>query len=227
VASPFGGRVPVDPKSEPNEHQRQLWSDAIAAATLSLRLRDLNVNDFDGIFLPGGHGPMFDLVNDTDLQSMLTKFHLKGGIIGAICHGPAGLLNAKKADGSYLVNGMRLTSFTNDEEKAMKLDKAVPFLLETELRHRGANYIVGKPMEAHVERDRWLITGSNPASAEPIAAELLMALQQNRQNLNQMGANMQMGQKTVPVITTTTYTSTITESDKSTREPLGTTMTSH
>lgn len=176
IASPKGGAMPVDPRSAPTPEQEQAWQIAIEAAKHTGKLSEVNSEEFDAIFLPGGHGPMFDLPEDPDLQRLLREFHAAGKIIAAVCHGPAGLVNATLADGTPLVKGKVLTSYTYSEEVAAKLDQEVPFILENRLRELGAQFIAGENKADHVEHDGYLITGQNPNSSSSIAHTLVAAL---------------------------------------------------
>ena len=176
VASPAGGVMPIDPRTSPDEGQRAAWSPALAAGQNTVPLDGVRAVDFDAVFIPGGHGPMFDLPDDPHLQSLLTRFHADGKIIAAVCHGPCGLVNARRADGEFLVAGVTLTAYTASEEVAAKLDKEVPFVLEGRLRERGANFIARENKADHVERDGQFITGQNPASSTSLARAVVAAL---------------------------------------------------
>jgi putative intracellular protease/amidase/sugar lactone lactonase YvrE len=176
IASPKGGAVPVDPRSLPTPDQEKAWQSAIAAAKDTIKLVDITSTDFDAIFLPGGHGPMFDLPDNADLQRLLREFHDAGKMIAAVCHGPAGLVGATLADGTPLVKDKVLTSYTNAEEVAAKLDQEVPFILEQRLCELGAIFIAHENKADHVERDGNLITGQNPNSSASIARALMTAL---------------------------------------------------
>lgn len=176
IASPKGGAMPVDPRSLPTPDQEKAWQSAIAAAKQTAKLVDITSTDFDAIFLPGGHGPMFDLPENADLQRLLREFHDAGKMIAAVCHGPAGLVGATLADGTPLVKDKVLTSYTNTEEVAAKLDREVPFILEQRLRELGAIFIAHENKADHVERDGNLITGQNPNSSASIARALVTAL---------------------------------------------------
>jgi len=141
VASPNGGQMPIDPRTLPSEKQKLDWAPSLLAAENTVPLRTIQSTEFDAIFIPGGHGPMFDLPEDLHLQQLLQEFHSAGKIIAAVCHGPCGLVNAKRADGQPLVKGVTLTSYTYSEEVAAHLDKQVPFILEEKLTQCGANFI--------------------------------------------------------------------------------------
>lgn len=176
IASPKGGLMPVDPRSSPTPEQEKAWQRAINASKQTAKLSEVTSTEFDAIFLPGGHGPMFDLPDNLDLQRLLREFHDAEKIIAAVCHGPAGLVGATRSDGTPLVKDKVLTSYTYSEEIAAKLDKEVPFILEQRLRELGAIFIAHDNKADHVERDGKLITGQNPNSSASIARALVAAL---------------------------------------------------
>jgi len=174
VASVRGGKAPVDPRSLNEAGDADLAAMKQLEATLPLR--EVETSGFDAIFLPGGHGTMYDLPSSEELARTLASFHESGRVIAAVCHGPAGLLGARLPDGSPLVKGKRVTGFTNAEEKAAGFDTLMPFLLENRLRELGATF-VGAPMWSdHVERDGLLITGQNPQSSASAAKAVIAAL---------------------------------------------------
>ena len=176
VASPKGGQMPIDPRTMPNEEQKVAWRPALEAAENTVTFDGLDAADYDAIFFPGGHGPMFDLPEDSNMQRLLESFHTQGKLISAVCHGPAGLVGAKRKDGTPLVQGVTLTSYTYAEEVAAKLDKEVPFILEQRLRDLGANFIAREVKADHIERDGQFITGQNPASSVSLAQAVIAAL---------------------------------------------------
>ena len=133
-------------------------------------------DDYDAIFLPGGHGPMRDLVCSVTLGEIVQRMKARDKLIVAVCHGPAGLLPAVEPDGTWAFKGYRLTAFTNEEEAAVGLADKMPFLLENRLRELSADFRAGKPWESHVVTDRNLITGQNPASSAGVADEALARL---------------------------------------------------
>ncbi|MGZ3487125.1 MAG: type 1 glutamine amidotransferase domain-containing protein [Isosphaeraceae bacterium] len=179
VVSPKGGAVPIDPKTAPTEKDREKWPAAIQALTSTGRLAEVAADRFDAVFIPGGHGPMVDLVNDQQLQRLLAAFDRDGKMVAAVCHGPAALLNVRNAAGEPLVKGRKVTGFTNVEERLVLLHSVVPFLLEDALKERGANFESALlPFFSHVVRDENLITGQNPASSTKVAEELLAALEE-------------------------------------------------
>jgi putative intracellular protease/amidase len=181
VASPKGGAMPIDPRTLPNDRQKLDWAPALQAASATLPLAAISSADFDAIFVPGGHGPMFDLPDDPNLQRLLAEFHSAGKIISAVCHGPCAFVNARRADGEFLVHGVTLTSYTYSEEVAAKLDQSVPFILEHRLVECGANFIARENRANHIERDGQFITGQNPFSSESVAQSVMAALQRRFQ----------------------------------------------
>jgi len=182
IASPNGGQPPVDPKSELPDSQthatKRFYADneAIEQVAHSLPLCKLNHADYDAVFYPGGHGPLWDLVSDKDSIALIENFYNHDKPIAFVCHAPAALINAKRADGSYLVAGKDVTGFSNSEEEVVKLTDIVPFLLESELKRLGASYCKGPDWASYVKRDGVLITGQNPASSEDTAIMLLNLL---------------------------------------------------
>lgn len=163
VASPLGGIGPIDPGSINDG----TTSEILATQTYlknTLRVDEVSEADFDAIFLPGGHGTMFDLPRHQPLHDLIARFDQAKKVIAAVCHGPAGLVGVTLADGQPLVSGKRVTAFTDQEEASAKLDKHVPFLLESKLRDLGAVFVAGPNWSSHVEVDGNLITGQNPQS---------------------------------------------------------------
>lgn len=188
VASPLGGAVPLDPKTEPGDRERIKWFGALRALQSSQSLAGIDDSFFDGLFIPGGHGPIVDLVHDRDLQRLIASFDEDGKFIGAVCHGPAALLEVRGSNGRYLIRDRRITGFSNLEERLAGMHAKVPFLLEDELKKRGARYDSALlPMTSHVVRDGNLITGQNPASSERVAQEFLEGLQRNIELFDELG----------------------------------------
>ena len=187
IASPKGGQPPVDPKSEALEAQTQdtqrFYKDntAIDLVAHSLKLSEIEQTDYDAVFYPGGHGPLWDLVNDKDSIKLIEGFYNHQKPIAFVCHAPAALVNVKAKNGEPLVKGKHLTSFSNTEEEAVELTKVVPFLLEDELTKHGAHYSKGKDWESYVKEDGLLITGQNPASSAAVAKLLLEMLKGKKQ----------------------------------------------
>ncbi|MBJ6751671.1 type 1 glutamine amidotransferase domain-containing protein [Geomonas anaerohicana] len=182
IASPKGGMPPVDPKSNlpdnETEATRRFKSDQAAQDDLahSLRLHEVSVNDYDAVFFPGGHGPLWDLAVDPDAIALIEAFTRADKPIGAVCHAPAVLGDVTGADGDFLVRGKRVTGFTNAEEEAVGLTDVVPFLLEDRLKERGAQFRHGEMWGPYTEVDGRLVTGQNPASSAPAAEALLKVL---------------------------------------------------
>jgi putative intracellular protease/amidase len=182
IASVKGGNAPYDLGSYGEAGKRaasvQRFIDNSASMEKiksSLPISAIEVSDYAAIFLPGGHGTMWDFTDD-QLAMLVGNAWDSGLVIGAVCHGPAALVHAKKADGTPVVSGLKLNSFTDAEEVAVGLTEVVPFLLETELRKRGAKFENVGNFEAHAVRDGQLVTGQNPRSAKAVAALLLEAL---------------------------------------------------
>lgn len=188
IASIKGGRPPHDPNSvkeddsENPESVRRFLADEIAQEKLSNTppIASLNPADYDAIYLPGGHGTMWDLANEQALVKTIEAFNKDGKPIAAVCHGPAGLLGARAESGEPLVKGKRINCFTDAEEKKVGLDTAMPFLLESELRRLGAKFENADPFEPCLVVDGNLITGQNPPSAKLVADELIRAVQTQR-----------------------------------------------
>ena len=175
VASPKGGAVPIDPHSLDDASVAK-WPNIMELLKNSAPLKGIQAHGFDAIFLPGGHGTMMDFATDAELKRLLLDFAKTDKVIAAVCHGPAGLVGAKKPDGTPLVAGKTITAFTDEEEIAVQLEKVVPFMLEATLRSEGANFVGGPLWSPHVEVDGNLITGQNPASSEAIANAVLERL---------------------------------------------------
>lgn len=183
IASIKGGPVPVDARSvQPagkNEAsvERYLADPELRAVVAATpRFTEIDPTHYDALFLPGGHGTMFDYPQSEELARLVERFDRAGKVVAAVCHGPAGLVAAKKADGTPFVAGRTVAAFTDSEERAVKLDRAVPFLLESRLRELGAKHDAGPDFQPHALRDGRLITGQNPASAVPAAQLVLEAL---------------------------------------------------
>lgn len=182
LASPSGGRPPLDPKSNEPEFRTDLTlrfeADAAAEAQLdkTVRLDSVRQEDFDTLFYPGGHGPMWDLAEDPNSVKLIESFFAAGKHVAIVCHSPAALRHVKTPDGKPLVQGKEVTGFTNGEEEEVGLTKVVPFLVEDEMLRLGATFSKKSNWTPHVVRDGLLITGQNPHSSEPAAQALLAAL---------------------------------------------------
>jgi putative intracellular protease/amidase len=182
IASPSGGRPPVDPKSDLPENQTAATIRFAADAELNIllnnshKLADMRESDFDAIFYPGGHGPMWDLVHDADSIKLLEAFWLARKPVGAVCHAPAVFLNAFNSLGQSILKDRNVTGFSNSEEKAAGLEEIVPFSLEDELVKKDAIYSKSADWEPHIVTDGLLITGQNPASSAVVAEEIIKIL---------------------------------------------------
>ena len=185
LASPKGGRPPLDPKSnEPNfqtDITRRFEKDADAEAQLdrTVRLDSVKQEDYDTVFYPGGHGPMWDLVEDKNSIKLLESFLAAGKTFAVVCHSSGALRHVKTPDGKLLVEGKTVTGFTNGEEDEVGLTKVVPFLVEDELMRLGATFSKVKNWGVHTVADGQLITGQNPASSGPAAKLLIDTLKKN------------------------------------------------
>ena len=179
IASPKGGQPPLDPKSDEPDFQtdatRRFKGDADAQSALanSLKLADILAADFDAVFYPGGHGPLWDLAEDRSSIALIEAMFSANKTVAAVCHAPAVFRHAKSPDGSALVEGKSMTGFSNSEEEAVQLTRIVPFLLEDELQAIGANYSKSADWYPYVITDGNLITGQNPASSEEAAQAVL------------------------------------------------------
>ncbi|WP_310832038.1 type 1 glutamine amidotransferase domain-containing protein [Paenibacillus pedocola] len=168
VASPLGGKSPVDPGSvDVNTPAEILNSQEHLVNTVPLE--EISESQFDAIFLPGGHGTMYDLPGNSKLQQLLRQFYENSKIVAAVCHGPAGLVGATLSNGNPLVAGKRVNAFTNPEESQTGLESDLPFLLESKIRELGAIYVAAPNWVSHVEIDGNLITGQNPQSTLAVA----------------------------------------------------------
>ncbi len=183
LASIAGGAIPVDPRSisadgekEPSV-ERYSTDDVLKADVANTQaITAIDPAQYDALFLPGGHGTMFDYPGSDALARLVERFDADGKIIAAVCHGPAGLVSAKNGDGTPFVAGRRLAAFTDSEERAVGLDHAVPFLLESRLKELGAHHEAGPDFQPFALRDRNLITGQNPQSAARTAALVMEVL---------------------------------------------------
>jgi len=182
LASPAGGRPPLDPKSSEADAQtddtRRFEADDAAMKQLSetVKLADVKAADFDTVFYPGGHGPLWDLAEDETSIALIESFIAADKPVALVCHAPGALRHVKTADARPLVEGKRVTGFTNTEEEGVGLTDVVPFLVEDELKAKGGNYSSGPDWGPYVLEDGLLITGQNPASSAPAARTLLDAL---------------------------------------------------
>jgi putative intracellular protease/amidase len=192
LASPKGGQPPVDPNSKLEDAQTKSTlrfykdTDLIDKVANTHKLSEMKHEDFDAVFYPGGHGPLWDLSTDYNSIKLIEDFYNHQKPISFVCHAPAALVNAKAPNGEPLIKGKNVTGFSNTEEEAAKLTKVVPFLLEDELKKQGALYSSGSDWSSHVKQDGLLITGQNPASSEAVANLLLTMLKVEELPLSKM-----------------------------------------
>lgn len=183
LASPEGGQPPLDPKSNEPAFQtdltRRFENDATAVALLknTVRLDSVSTSDFDAVFYPGGHGPLWDLAEDSNSISLIEAFLAAEKPVALVCHAPGVLRHVKNQDGTPLVQGKKVTGFTNSEEEAVGLTHVVPFLVEDMLLTNGGVYSRGDDWASYVVRDGLLITGQNPSSSSEAAKALIASLQ--------------------------------------------------
>ncbi|TWG88857.1 putative intracellular protease/amidase [Cupriavidus gilardii J11] len=182
LASPKGGMPPLDPKSSEPDFQtdatRRFQADAEANKALAntVKLADVSADAFDTVFYPGGHGPLWDLAESKDSSDLIERFVAARKPVALVCHAPGVLRHVKTPDGRPLVEGKKVTGFTNTEEAAVGLTEVVPFLVEDELKAKGGFYSSGPDWGSYVVQDGLLITGQNPASSTAAARRLIEAL---------------------------------------------------
>ncbi|HAV14523.1 MAG TPA: type 1 glutamine amidotransferase domain-containing protein [Opitutae bacterium] len=178
-ASPRGGYAPMDPKSFDLEDpiNKEFWHTlkAVEGVVSTFNLSLIEASDYAAIFFAGGHGTMWDFPEAASVSDKIVKIYKQGGIVGAVCHGPAALLGAH-IDGQPLVKGKRVAAFTNQEESAVQLTDTMPFLLQTQLSELGADFVAAPNFETNVVVDGQLVTGQNPASAEQAAQAIVQLL---------------------------------------------------
>lgn len=188
VASPNGGIVPLDPKSQsiilatPNTKRFLKDAEAMAILSDSIRLEKADAANFDLVFIPGGHGPMWDLAGNKEITQLLEAFNYQNKPIAAVCHGVVSLLSLQNSKGELLIKGRQLTGFSNSEEESAGLSKVVPFLLETRIGSLGAIYSKGTDHTSYVVADGNIITGQNPASSEEVAKKIIAWINHNKHN---------------------------------------------
>ncbi|RXG20872.1 type 1 glutamine amidotransferase domain-containing protein [Leeuwenhoekiella marinoflava] len=182
LASPQGGQPPIDPKSDAPDAQtpatERFQNDKETQKTLAqtLKLETINQQDYDAVFYPGGHGPLWDLAEDKHSIALIEDFYKNGKPVAAVCHAPGIFKHTKSSDGSSLVNGKKVTGFTNEEEEAVQLTDVVPFLVEEMLKKNGGIYSKKEAWSSYAVEDGLLITGQNPASSEAVAKLLVKKL---------------------------------------------------
>lgn len=176
--SPKGGTPPVDGFDLKDPVNKEFWENKEYKNKIdhSLKPSEVKPSDYSAIFYAGGHGAMWDLADNTELASIASKIYENGGIVAGVCHGPAGLVNIKLKDDKYLVDGKKINAFTNEEESEVKLTNVVPFLLEDQLKARGAKFEKSALWQTHVVTDQRVITGQNPQSAKAVGEAILKEL---------------------------------------------------
>jgi putative intracellular protease/amidase len=184
LASPKGGQPPLDPKSDAEDAQTEATSrfrndpQAQAALANTLPLGEIDPYNFDAVFYPGGHGPLWDLAENEDSKVLIQSFYASNKPVAAVCHAPGVFKDVKAPDGTPVVQGKQVTGFSNSEEDAVGLTDVVPFLVEDMLKGNGGQYSRGEDWASYVVEDGHLITGQNPASSEATAKALLKRLRQ-------------------------------------------------
>lgn len=176
--SPKGGKAPVDGFNLEDTVNKKFWEDKEYRSKIenTMKSSEVKPQEYAAIFYAGGHGAMWDLADNKELSDIARKIYENNGIVSAVCHGPAGLVNIKLSNGKYLVDGKKINAFTNEEETAVKLEKIVPFLLETKLIERGAIFEKSGLWQPHVTVDQRLVTGQNPQSAHDVGQAILKLL---------------------------------------------------
>ncbi len=176
--SPNGGNPPVDGFNLDDEVNKKFWEDAEYHRKIENTMKPSKVNpdDYVAIHYAGGHGTMWDFPDNQKLAEIAAKIYENNGIVSAVCHGPAGIVNIKLSDGKYLVEGKKINAFSNEEEQVVKLDKVVPFLLESKLIERGAKFEKSDLWQPHVVVDQRVVTGQNPQSAKSVGEAVLTEL---------------------------------------------------
>jgi putative intracellular protease/amidase len=176
--SPKGGQPPVDGLDLSDAVNKEFWDDQYYHNKInhSLKPAEVKPDEYSTIYYAGGHGAVWDFPDNEEISAIATKIYENNGIVSAVCHGPAGIVNIKLSDGKYLIAGKKVNGFTNEEEVAVKLDKVVPFLLEDKLIERGGIYEKSAPWQEHVVTDQRLVTGQNPQSAHAVGKAVLALL---------------------------------------------------
>lgn len=178
-ASVKGGRVPLDGVDRADPINAAFLDDADRMERLhaSKRAGDIDPKGVDAVFFAGGHGTMWDFPDDPGVAKLAAAVYERGGVVGAVCHGPAALVNARLSSGTYLVDGKDVAAFTDDEERAVGLGEVVPFFLASKLKERGAKHHAAANWQAKVVVSERLVTGQNPASAQGVAEAMVKVIQ--------------------------------------------------
>lgn len=184
LVSPQGGEPPQDGEDS-DDPLNQTFLDEMSDQLADTMTPDqVNPENYDAIFYAGGHGTMWDFPENETLAKIATHIYEAGGVIGAVCHGPAALVNLKLSDGSYLIDGKVVNSFTNEEEREVGLEENVPFLLESKLIERGAEFRKSPSFDPHIETSERLVTGQNPASAKGVATQMWALLEKSKRKMS-------------------------------------------
>ncbi|MCM5529805.1 type 1 glutamine amidotransferase domain-containing protein [Parasegetibacter sp. NRK P23] len=178
--SPEGGNPPVDGFDLSDPVNKKFWEDRVyhEKITNTLTPDKINPEDYAAIFYAGGHGAVWDLPSNEAIANIAAQVYENNGLVGAVCHGPAGIVNIRLSNGEYLVSGKKVNGFTNEEEELVKLTDVVPFLMEDKLKERGGIYEKSAPWQPHVTVDGRLITGQNPQSAKGVGEAMKKALEE-------------------------------------------------
>ena len=174
-----GGEIPLDGVDKADELSRDFLAKHRSLLAHSTAAAEVDPDRYDAIYFAGGHGAMWDLPNDSAFQRVSASIYERGGVVAAVCHGPAALVNVKLSSGKYLVDGKNVSAFTNEEEAAVKLDTVVPFLLADALEEHGAHHEPGPDWQEKVVVSERLVTGQNPASAAGVAKAVVEVLRAN------------------------------------------------
>jgi len=177
--SPKGGKAPVYGIDLEDPINKRFLENSTYKAKVenTFSPKQVTSKDYQAIYYVGGHGTMWDFPENIYLATLAAQIYENQGVIGGVCHGPAGLINIKLSNGEYLVKGKKINAFTNEEEQLVKMDKIVPFSLEDELINKGAIFEKSAPWEKHIASDQRVVTGQNPASAQGVGEEILHILQ--------------------------------------------------
>jgi len=176
--SPMGGEAPVDAFDLNDPVNKEFWENAEYNQKInhSMKPEQVDASQYKGIYYAGGHGTMWDFPQNEAIAQIAATIYENGGVVGAVCHGPSGLVNIKLSNGKYLVDGKKVNSFTDAEENLVGGTNILPFMLETKLRERGAIYEKSDPWQVHVVVDQRLVTGQNPMSAISVGEAMVYAL---------------------------------------------------
>jgi putative intracellular protease/amidase len=184
IASPQGGKAPMDERSKDlTDPENKLFmerKDLVSKIENTIPLSKVKASNYQAILFAGGHGTMWDFADNDTIAKLSSSIYENGGIVAAVCHGPAALLNIKLSNGKYLIDGKNVAAFSNEEEAASGLTQTVPFLLETELTKKGASYTKAPLWQSHVQVSERLITGQNPASAKKVGTEIARLLKSKK-----------------------------------------------